>query len=434
MQNMDNQSLAKVILNQNGVEVFLIETEKFKTGTINVFLLDRLHEDRATKNALTTSVLKRGTSKLKTIADISLFLEDLYGAYFDCGIAKKGEIQIMQFYADYVLDQYTLTKENIFQKMFSLLMEIIYDPYLENGVFSPSYVSTEKENHKTLIEGLKNDKMQYAIERCFEEMCKGEPSGIYEYGSIEKLDEVDEKNLYEHYKSEYLDKLPMKIFITGKMSEEDIDFLKKSIAGIKQGILRDVQTKMNKKVPQQVNKIVEKMPVTQGKLSLGFRTNVYPNTMEYYKLMVYNGILGGGVHSKLFANVREKASLAYFAFSRLEKYQGIMLIASGIEIENYEKARKIILEQMEDIKNGILSDEEFNATLGTIETSLNMMEDSAMKMVDFSLAQMLCDCKDTFKDIIQKTKQVTKEDVQAVATNIILDTDYFLTSDKDNEL
>jgi len=49
--------------------------------------------------------------------------------------------------------------------------------------------------------------------------------------------------------------------------------------------------------------------------------------------LVYNSILGGGLHSKLFQNVREKAGLAYYAFSRLEKFKGLMVVSCGIEIK-----------------------------------------------------------------------------------------------------
>ena len=96
---------------------------------------------------------------------------------------------------------------------------------------------------------------------------------------------------------------------------------------------------------------------------MGFRTNTRYGDKDFYALMVYNGILGGGPHSKLFQNVRERESLAYYAFSKLEKTKGLLLISCGIDFNNYEKTLDIIQKQLEDIKDGKISDYEFDSTV-----------------------------------------------------------------------
>jgi predicted Zn-dependent peptidase len=172
------------------------------------------------------------------------------------------------------------------------------------------------------------------------------------------------------------------------------------------------------------------MDVSQAKLCLGFRTNTPPGSEDYYKLLVYNGILGGGIHSKLFQNVREKASLAYYVFSRIEKFKGLMVVSSGIETENREKAEEIILEQMEEIRKGNISDYEFDSTIKTIETGVRSLSDNQIQMVDFYLSQAIINGKDNFESLIKKVKSVTKQDVIDIASKIKLDTKYFLTSNK----
>ena len=126
-------------------------------------------------------------------------------------------------------------------------------------------------------------------------------------------------------------------------------------------------------------------------------------------MMVYNGILGGGIHSKLFQNVREKASLAYYAFSRLEKFKGLMVISSGIEMKNKDKALEIILQQLEEIKKGNISDYEFESTMKTIETGIKSLKDSQMQIVDFYLSQAVAGTKDSFDDIIDKGEKGDKK-------------------------
>jgi len=168
--------------------------------------------------------------------------------------------------------------------------------------------------------------------------------------------------------------------------------------------------------------------VNQGKLCLGFRTNTPPGSKDYYKLLVYNSILGGGLHSKLFQNVREKAGLAYYAFSRLEKFKGLMVVSCGIEIKNKDKALEIIYKQLDEIKNGNISDYEYEASIKSIETGIKSLKDIQLQIVDFYLSQYIAETDDTPDDVIENVKKVTKKDVVDIAERIKLDTVYFLTS------
>jgi len=180
---------------------------------------------------------------------------------------------------------------------------------------------------------------------------------------------------------------------------------------------------------KQVKKVEEKMDVSQGKLCMGFRTHVEPASEDYYPLVVYNGILGGDVHSKLFMNVREKASLAYYAQSVLEKYKGLMIIMSGIESENRSKAEEIILKQVEAMKQGDFTKEDLEAAQKSLETGLKSMQDSQGGIVDFFLSQHLTESGEDFDSMIEKLKSVTADDVVRVAQNVQLDTIYFLKPD-----
>ncbi len=421
-----NEQVEKVI-SFNGINVYKINQNRFKTNTINIFFHDSLTKENASLNALMPAVLRRGCERFPTLRDIALYLEELYGAVFDCGVAKKGERQIIQFYAEYISDKYTLEDEGLLDKVFSLLLEIITQPVLVNGVFKEDYVTSEKENLKRLIESRVNDKVQYAVERCFEEMCSEEPFGIYDYGSIEDIEKIDSKALYQHY-TKALQTMPVDIYFTGDIDNSKIIELSEKLKNLERTNIKNVGIGEIDKDVKEVKIITEKMNVNQGKLTMGFRTYIAPGSKEYYSLMVYSTVLGGGMHSKLFQNVREKASLAYYAFSRLEKFKGLMVISSGIESENKDKAIDIINKQLEDIKKGKISDYEYDSTLKSIETGIKSLKDSQLQMVDFYMSQDLTGQGDNFDTLVEKVKKVTKEDIVKAAKNIKLDTIYFLTS------
>ncbi|MFZ5989597.1 MAG: EF-P 5-aminopentanol modification-associated protein YfmF [Bacillota bacterium] len=422
-----SESHVSEVASFNGIKVFQIKTRKFKTNSINIFFHDNLSRGNAAKNALLPAVLRRGCKSFPTIRDISLYLEELYGASFDCGVTKKGENQIIQFYMDYVSDKYANSDIDLTKKAFDLLYEIITDPIVENSGFKKEYVEQEAKNLKELIESRVNDKVQYAVDKCLEIMCKDEPFGIYDYGEVEDLKQIDAENLYKHFEY-FLRTLPVYVFVSGDLTDEQINYIVDRFSKIKRDKVKSLDKSIIEDNVSEVRDITDRMNVNQGKLSLGFRTNTSPAGQDYYKLLVYNSILGGGLHSKLFQNVREKAGLAYYVFSRLEKFKGLMVISSGIEINNKDKAIDIIYKQMEDIKNGNISDYEYESSIKSIETGIKSLKDSQLQVVDFYLSQHIAGTGDDPDAIIERVKKVTKSDVVDISKRIKSDTIYFLTS------
>nr|WP_026073987.1 pitrilysin family protein [Acetivibrio cellulolyticus] len=427
MNSIASENHVSEIASFNGIKVYQIKTDKFKTNSINIFFHDNLSRENASKNALLPAVLRRGSVNFPTIQDISLYLEELYGAAFDCGVTKKGENQIIQFYLDFISDKYANGEADLTQKAFDLIFEIITKPVTENGVFKKEYIDQEAKNLKELIESRVNDKVQYGVDKCLEVMCENEPFSIFDYGNIEDIDGINAGNLFEHYKY-FLETLPVYVFISGDINEEQTTYVIDKLKQIKRGSVKTISPVSIESHVSKVREVTEQMNVNQAKLSIGFRTNVEPKTEEYYKLMVYNSILGGGLHSKLFQNVREKNGLAYYVFSRLEKFKGLMVISGGIEINNRDKAYDIIMKQLEDMKNGVISDYEFESSVKSIETGIKSLKDSQLQVVDFNLSQMIAGTKDSPDDIIERIKKVSRQDVIDIAKKIEMDTVYFLTS------
>ena len=426
-----NEEKAEKIASFNGIDVYRIAAGKFKTSSINFFFNDNIQRESVTMNALVPAVLRRGSGQFKTFRDIALRLEELYGASFDCGVAKKGECHIIQFYMEFISDKFTLEDTSLFENAFNLLFEIVNDPALENGTFREDYLAQEKDNLKKLIESRMNDKMQYSVERCFEEMCKDEPYGLYEYGYVNDLPNITSKELYAHYKRMTED-YPLQVYLAGDMDSGKVDMVINKLSAMKRSQTKKLDCCNVEKTPETVKNITEKMNITQGKLTLGFRTSTAPGSTDYYALIVFNGILGGGIHSKLFQNVREKASLAYYAYSRLDRFKGLMVISSGVDMKNKEKAQAIMLEQLEEIKKGNISEYEYESTMKTIETGIKSLMDSQMQIVDYYLSQAVSKTADSFATMSDRIKKVTKQDVVNVSSKIQLDTVYFLTKDSNS--
>ena len=398
------------------MQITKLQTNKFKTNLVAFFITIPLTKENCTKNALITSVLRRGTKNYKTQEDISKRLEELYGAGFNCGVDKLGEYHVLKFYLETLENTYTLNNENLLQEGINLLLDVVFNPLTQNDGFNKTYVEQEKTNLKKLIESRKDNKALYAKERCLENMFAGESYGLYKYGTVEDLVKLNEKNLYEYYKK-LIKNCKMDLYIAGN----NIDNV--SVPDIPSKELEKIEhIHLAPTVPNKINEIQE---VTQGKLIIGLDVG----KSNKAAVSMYNTILGGGANSKLFQNVREKASLAYSAGSSYIRRKNTILIQTGIEIENYDKTLEIIEKQLEDMKNGNISDEEFNSAKELIVSSIELIEESKEDMITFYFDQNLFEENLSVTEYKEMIKKVFKEDVIEVAKKVKEDTIYFLTND-----
>ncbi|MDN5332267.1 MAG: hypothetical protein PWP45_1492 [Tepidanaerobacteraceae bacterium] len=408
----------------NGINLYICSTDKFKTVTVCAFIHQNLDKSTATKTALLPFVLKRGSLNFPSSRYISLYLEELYGADFGADIIKKGERQIIQFFIEMVNPRYTASQNKILDEGLMLFKDIILNPLTEGHAFKKDFVEQEKDVLKRNIEALFNDKFNYAIERCFQEMCKGEPFSVYKYGSVSDLPEIKSEDLYDFYKI-VIKSRPMDIFVLGEVDEGQIYEKLNNLFSNERREEKIAGTVVVKEVERE-KFVEEKQDVNQGKLSLGFRTGTRYGDEDFYALMVFNSIFGGGPHSKLFQNVREKEGLAYYAFSRLEKSKGLMLASCGIDFDNLEKTIDIVKKQVDDIKEGRISDYEFESSKKYLVNSLKEAEDSPAMIISLYLDGIINGIEESIQEIIEKIQTVTKEDVVKVAQKVKLDTIYFL--------
>lgn len=410
---------------KEGIKFHKIQTNKFKTNLFAIFLNTPISKENVTKNALLTSVLRRGTKELPSQELISKTLENMYGAGFDCGIEKSGDYHTIKFYLEVINDEFLPKKEDLSKKALELLLSIVFDPFEENETFKEEYLEQEKENLKQIIEGKIDNKSTYAFERCIEEMYKGKPYGLYKYGYIEDLEKITSKELYKYY-LELIQNCKIDIFVSGELDEKITNFIKndKNINKLEaRKFDYDIEDKKEEvKEPKIINDSLE---VTQGKLVIGLDVLSDEENVSYIT-MVYNTILGVGANSKLFQNVREKASLAYTCGSNYMKRKKIILIRAGIEIENYEKAMEIIKEQLENIKNGKFTDEEIKNAKNLIFANINNIEEEQDTEITYYLGQELAKCNITIDEYRQKIEQVSKEEILKIANSIKINTIYFL--------
>ena len=411
---------------KKGIKLHEIQTDKFKTNLIAVFLTIPVTRENVTKDALISSVLRRGSKNMPTLAQISKDMEEMYGASFDCGIDKTGDNQVLKFYIETINDKYIPQKnENILKKSIEKLLEIIFNPLIENNAFKKEYIEQEKENIKRIIKGKTDNKARYAFDRCLEEMYKNKPYGLYKYGYIEDLEKITAESLYEYYKK-MISKCKIDIFVSGNIDEvTEIIKNNENIQKLSDRELQYILNKIERKEKVEEKEIIEEMDVTQGKIVIGLDLHL-ENENQMYDTVVYNAILGGSANSKMFQEVREKASLAYTAGSNYIRYKSNIFIKCGIEIKNYQKAMEIIQKQLEDMKNGIFTDEDIENAKKGIISGIKSIDDEQDTQITYLFGHEITNINTTEDEYIEKINNVTKEDIIKVAQSIAINTVYFL--------
>ena len=419
---------------KQGIKLHTINTNKFKTNLIAMFLSIPLTRENVTKNSLLVSVLRRGCEQFKTQEEISKKLEEMYGAEFNCGLDKLGKNHVLKFYIESINDEFLPQNgENMLKQSIEILSEIVFNPLTQNGEFNEEYINQEKENVKQIIEAKKDNKARYALFRCVEEMYKDKPQGLYKYGYVEDLENINAQNLYEYYLN-LIDTCKIDIFVSGKLENIDVENIIEDDENLSKLKDREPEYNINKpetkNIIEQANKVEEKLDVTQGKLVIGYDVEASKEDIENKKFryigMLYNAILGGTATSKLFQNVREKASLAYTASSSFSYYTGNIFVNAGIEIENFEKATNIIKEQIEAMKQGDFTEEDLQNAKKVIVSNIAGISDEQDTEIIYFLGQELSGNNVSLEQYAEFVQDVNKNEIEDFAKKVNINTIYFL--------
>lgn len=385
-----------------------------------------MDRDKVTLNALLARVLKRACKSYKTTELLHKKLSGLYGSYISSAVSKKGDVQTLTVRAEFADQKYIGDSVKIMQEIFGIMKEIIFT----QASFSEEYVEQEKQNLKMFINSLVNDKREYAQLKCIESMCSDEPFGISEYGYLEDIDSISAEKLFEHYKRCFLE-YSLDVFVTGSL---DAESLAPYIADLTSGVNRAESGKKCyhhtlKSTAEPVN-IVEYSTVNQSKICIGFRTGISADDERYSSLIIANAVFGGGPYSKLFNNVREKLSLAYYAGSYIDKFKSIIFVNCGVQHDMFKLAFDEIMNQLNLVKSGNFTDDEIHAAKLGVTERIKSLSDSQSLIQEYYFGQLLCGGGESIEDLCAKLMDVKKDDIIHAAETIVMDTCFLLT-DKD---
>ncbi len=403
-------------------------TDKFKTGCISVSMALPMDE-RMAANSLLVYLLKRSCKAYPEMSLLSGKLDELYGAILGAGVSKNGESQVLTLSITCLADKFALEGESIQLEAAQLLADILFKPNVKNGSFGAEALATEKRLLVQRIEEELNDKRTYAFNKCISYMCKNEAFGKDKYGTVEEIENVKMADVYEAWKN-MLSTAVFQITVVGAADADKVaSVFEKSFEKIERKPA-EIETVFVQK-SRRFNRYEEKFPVNQGKLVMGFRAGMSHRKDNIFAMTVMNDIFGMGTYSKLFTNIREKMSLAYYCWSRLVASKGIVLVESGIDTDKEKKVSAEVLSQLSDLRNGKTDPEVLESSKRALRERHTFTTPEGI--LGWYSAQVLCDEIMAPEDMVSGIEQVTMDDVCAAAKKLSVDTVFMLSAQEEAE-
>lgn len=416
---------------KKGVNLVVLPTKKYKTCRIFIRFTAKHTAIEAAKRTLLTSLLETSSSLYKTQTQVSRQLARLYGAGFGINVNKKGNLHHMNVAMTIVNGKY-VEDPQIFNSAFSFLKEILFHPNIQDGFFEKNTFLLEKNNLLSYMKSVEEDKQSFASlslqDTYFTDSDQQAPS----FGRIEDVESLTAEALVETYQK-MITEDQVDIFVIGDVTEAEVLEAANQLP-FSEGKRSRPEIFYQQKVENSVRQRELFEPVTQAKLNLGYHTGVYYGQQERFALIIFNGLFGGFPHSKLFMNVREKESLAYYASSNVDTFRGYLSVQTGIDGVHRKKVLQLIEEQLASLQRGEVTEAELAQTKAMLKNQYLLSLDNPQAQIETAyLDQWLPTASLSEAQFMEKIDQVTLSEVQDIAKKIQLQAIFFLDKESQND-
>jgi predicted Zn-dependent peptidase len=304
------------------------------------------------------------------------------------------------------------------KKHFSLALDIVSDMYL-NSLLEQKEINKERGVILQEAAMYRDTPIRYVWD-IFENLLYGDqPSGWDIIGTEENIKRFNKRDFIDYLKNNYLPKNTV-ITIAGKFDEkkglEDVEqiFNKPKNNQKKNGKKKTVE---NQKTPQ-VDIFYKETDQTH--LIMGVRSCGMFHS-DRFATVLLGTILGGGMSSRMFLNIREKYGLTYYINSASEQMtdSGYLFASAGVEHKNLKKAISLILKEFKKITNKKVTQKELSKAKEYLKGKMLMSLESSSAQASFFGDQELFKKKIDMPEVLfDKIDKVNQDDIMKTAKNI----------------
>ena len=403
--------------------IHTIKTDKFKNCSMEIMFRNKLEKDEITQNNMLVDMLVHSSNKYPKRRDVAIELENLYSASFRGFTTRLGNSVMLSFVLDFLNPKYC--EKGYLDEVLSLPFEMLLNPNIKNNEFDNRSFNIIKNRIKSDIESLKENATKYAFRRSLSNMDDKSPSSYYMVGYLDDLESITPINLVDTY-NKLLTNYVCDIFVIGNLDMEEVASTIKNKFDIRSIKLDKIKLYVDNDVRKKHIDVEETGKYEQDSFVMIYNLDGLNEREKNFVIHIYNVILGsGGLTSKLYKYLREENSLCYNVSSMIQKYDGLLMIYSGIDGKDKNLCIELVNKAMKEMIDGDFSDIELENAIKTIISSLKMGEDTQGGIINNYLFNYL-DNLPLYEERVKEFKTVTKEEIMDVAKKIKLNTIYLL--------
>jgi len=412
----------------DGVSLIVLPSTQFKTTRIVLNFIAPLQAETITQRSLLASLLETNSQDYPTQADLAAKLSAMYGANFGISVSKRGNTHVFSVVMTVVNDKFLPGETAVLTEGLAFLKQVLWRPNVSVGHFDTATFDREKTNMAAYLASVYDNKQAYAslqLQQLYFENSSAQR--LPSFGNVNDLEPITASSLYRYYQ-QMLAHDQVAITVLGDV---DVSAVTTLLADLPLAVRTVTQPTVfyQQALLDTVAEQTEVQPTNQAKLNLAYQVPTYYYQPDYYALLLANGIFGGSPMSLLFTNVREKASLAYYASSAYDAFRGLITVQTGIDATNVTRVKEIIAAQLETLQAGEFCDELLAQTRATIKNQYITGLDSAGNLTTQALVrQLVPEAAVSTADFIAALDAVSKQQIVAAAQTIKLQAIYFLSS------
>ncbi|MBX4211710.1 MAG: insulinase family protein [Candidatus Yanofskybacteria bacterium] len=387
----------------SGLRVITIPMDGTKTVTVLVLVGTGSKYESREINGIShflEHMMFKGTTKRPGYLDISRELDSI-GASYNAFTGKE----------------YTGYYAKASAEKLDTVMDVIFDIFL-NSKIDEKALNTERG---VIIEeiNMRQDINQEHVGKLFEQLLYGDqPAGWDISGPKENILNMKREDFVEYFNTHYIAQNTV-IAITGGIKSEDV--LKKTEVYMQKIRTGTPVTKLPTKESQDKPQVVTFYKKTdQTHFVLGVRT--YPLfDRRKYALSVLGTVLGGGMSSRLFDEIREKRGLAYYVSAGNQAYtdSGYFEVSAGVNNEKVKEAISVVLQELKKIRDQGIDAGELRRAIDQIIGRTSLALEHSDNVAEAYADPILFENKVlTPEEELDKIKKVTLTDIMEVASDI----------------
>ena len=412
-----------ICYNMNAYNLHIINTDKFKTITIDVSFRRKIKKEEITIRNLLKELIVNSSCNYPTEKSLIIQTEKLYDLKLLSSSYRIGNYSILSFKTRFLNEKYT--EEGMNEESIKFLLDLIFKPRLDNDV-----QKCKKKIEKSIL-SINDNKIKYALLKLLE-TTEDMSYSYNNYGYKEDLDKITIDDIKKYYDSVIADDI-VDVFVVGSVDGNEIKQIFKEYFKVSTFHKCDLSLLVSE-LPKnrKIKEFRENDNVNQTQLAMLCGFHGVTDYERKYVIPVYGELLGGSSNSILFDTVREKNSYAYYVNALVKPYDNIMMIYSGIEEGNNKAVVKLIEKSLSGISKGKFDVEKLESSKKTLISAIESSLDNPVSIINNYYAKVLVDALDV-NEKIENIKKVSKEDIIVVSKKISINTLFLLeASDEEN--